>query len=155
MANTDFTTTILVDKSPADVFNAINNVRGWWSENIEGDTDKPNAEFNYSYRDNHICKIKVAELTPDKKVVWQVLDNYFDFTTDSHEWKGTSIVFELSQKGGQTQLKFTHVGLVPEYECFDVCKDAWSDYIRNSLRKLITDGKGKPNPREKKIASIK
>jgi hypothetical protein len=154
MANADFTTSIVVDQAPEDVFNSINNVRGWWSENIEGDTDRLNADFSYSYKDNHICKIRVTELIPGRKVTWKVLDNYFDFTKDRHEWKGSSIVFEISKKDQQTQVKFTHVGLNPGNECFDVCKDAWSDYIRNSLRKLITTGKGKPNAKEKNIASI-
>jgi predicted dithiol-disulfide oxidoreductase (DUF899 family) len=45
MNTKDFTTTILVDKTPQEAFNAINNVRGWWSEEIEGSTDKLNAEF--------------------------------------------------------------------------------------------------------------
>ena len=33
-------------------------------------------------------------------------------------------------------------GLVPEYECYDVCSNAWGNYITGSSRKLITAGKG-------------
>ena len=43
----------------------------------------------------------------------------------------------------------TQVGLVPEYECFDICKGAWTTYIHNSLRSLITTGKGMPNGKGK------
>jgi len=42
-------------------------------------------------------------------------------------------------------LTFTHVGLVPEYECFEVCSDGWGTYVGQSLRALITTGKGMPN----------
>ena len=68
MAKQDFTTTILVDNTPKEVFNAINNVRGWWSENIDGNTDKLDAEFLYHYKDVHICKMKIIEFVPDKKL---------------------------------------------------------------------------------------
>ena len=44
-----------VDQTPEEVFNAINNPRGWWSEEIEGSTDKLNDEFNYHYKDVHHC----------------------------------------------------------------------------------------------------
>ena len=80
--------------------------------------------------------------------MWRVLDNYFDFTEDKTEWIGTDLVFELSPKNGQTEIRFTHRGLVPAYECFDICSNAWGTYINSSLRKLITTGKGQPNPKE-------
>ena len=149
MTTQDFTATILVDQTPEVVFNAINNVRGWWSEEIEGHTDKLNEVFRYHYKDVHICNIKVIEMIPNEKVVWHVLDNYFNFTRDKNEWKDTVITFEISKKGKKTQLQFTHLGLVPEYECFDICHNAWSQYIGESLYNLITTGKGQPNPIEK------
>ncbi|MCW3106522.1 MAG: Activator of Hsp90 ATPase 1 family protein [Segetibacter sp.] len=148
MSKADFTTTLAVDQTPEEVFNAINTVRGWWSEEIEGSTDKLNDEFNYHYKDVHISKMKLIELIPNKKVVWLVLDNHFNFIKDNSEWKGNKIIFEITEKGNKTQLQFTQLGLVPEYECYEICKDAWTNYIQNSLRNLITTGKGQPNAKE-------
>ena len=145
MTISNFTTTLLVNKTPKETFNAINNVRGWWSEEIEGGTNKLNDEFMYHYEDVHRCKMKIIEFIPNKKVVWLVLDNYFKFTKDKSEWTGTTIIFEITKKDRQTEIRFTHQGLVPEYECFDICRDAWSNYIHHSLRNLITTGKGQPN----------
>ena len=144
----DFTTTISVDQTPEEVFNAINNPRGWWSEEIEGDTEKLNAEFYYHYQDMHTCRIKLIESIPNEKVVWLVKDNFFKFTSDKSEWIGTKIIFEIAKKGNRTQMRFTHLGLVPEYECFEICENAWSEYIGQSLRDLITKGEGQPNPKE-------
>ena len=148
MNTSDFNTTLLVAQSPKEAFDAIINLRGWWSEDIEGDTDKPGGEFLYHYKDMHYCKMKLIELVPDQKVVWLVLDNYFKFTKDKSEWKGTKLVFIISQKDNQTEIRFTHEGLVPQYECYEVCREAWTNYITNSLRNLITTGKGQPNPKE-------
>jgi hypothetical protein len=149
MQNQDFTATLLVDQSPEEVFNAINNVRGWWSEEIEGSTDKLNDEFNYHYEDVHRSKMKLIEVILNKKVVWLVEENYFSFTKDKSEWTGTKVIFEISEKDNKTQLRFTHEGLVPEYECYDICQNAWTTYIHNSLRDLITTGTGKPNGKSK------
>jgi hypothetical protein len=149
MKTQDFTTAFSVERTPEAVFNAIKNVRGWWSENIEGGTGELGDEFTYRYKDVHYCKMKLIEVVRDKKLVWLVLDNYFNFTKDKSEWKGTKVIFEVHKKEDQTELRFTHEGLVPEYECFDVCSNAWGSYINGSLRSLITSGKGQPNPKEK------
>jgi hypothetical protein len=148
MENQDFTTTILVDQTPQEVFNAINDPRGWWSENIEGSTDTLHSEFAYHYKDIHRCRIKIIELIPVQRVVWHVLDNYFNFTADETEWKDTKIIFGIAQKDDKTAVRFTHQGLVPQYECFDICNEAWNHYINVSLRGLITTGKGLPTPKE-------
>jgi hypothetical protein len=145
MTTPDFTTTLLVNQTPEEAFNAISNVRGWWSEEIEGSTDKLNDEFTYHYEDVHNCKMRLVEVVPGKKVVWLVVNNYFKFTKEKREWTGTKIIFDISKKDSKTQIRLTHQGLVPEYECFDICSNAWTHYIQQSLSSLITTGKGQPN----------
>jgi hypothetical protein len=150
MNDQNFTTTLTVDQTPEEAFAAINNVRGWWSGDpgIEGSTDKLGDEFTYRYEPHHYSKQKITELIPGKKVVWLVLDSQLNFVDDKSEWKGTKITFEIAKKGAKTELRFTHVGLVPDYECYGACSNAWGSYIKGSLRSLITTGKGQPDQKE-------
>jgi hypothetical protein len=149
MTTTDYTATITVDQTATEVFDAINNVRGWWSEEITGITDKINEEWDYHYQDVHRCHLKIIELIPGKRIVWLVADNYFSFTADKHEWKGDTIVFEITEKDNKTELRVTQVGLTPQNECYDICENAWYTYIKKSLYNLITTGVGKPNGKAK------
>ena len=142
----DFTTTILVDKTPQEIFDAINNVRGWWSGEIEGETNTPGAEFTYQVPGTHISKQKIAEFVPAKKVVWHVTDANLSYLKNKSEWRGTDIVFEIKKKGNKTEVRFTHKGLVPAFECYDAVSNAWSILINDNLRNLIITGKDQPSP---------
>lgn len=141
MMNPNFSTAILVDQTPKEAFAAINDVRGWWSGEIDGETDKIGAEFTYRYKDLHRSKQKVTELIPGKKIVWHVLDSQLSSVKDKDEWAGTEIVFEISQNDGKTEVRFTHVGLMPNYECYGSCSNAWGTLINRNLRNLIVSGK--------------
>ena len=148
MKTKDYTTSFTVNRSPDEVFDAVNNVRGWWSGEIDGRTDKLGAEFTYRYKDVHRSTQKITELVPGKKVVWHVADARLNFVKNKTEWNGTEVVFEITRKDGKTELRFTHVGLVPAFECYGDCSVAWGFYINDSLRTLITTGKDQPNPKE-------
>jgi len=148
MTNKNYTAAFTVNQTPEEVFAAVNNVRGWWSGEIDGRTDKLGAEFTYRYQDLHRSKQKITELVPGKKIVWHVVDAKINFVKDKKEWNGTDIVFEIANKGDKTELRFTHVGLAPGIECYGKCAGAWGFYIKDSLRSLITAGIGDPNEKE-------
>ena len=155
MKSQNYSTAFTVDQTPEEAFAAINDVRGWWSGNIEGSTNKLGDEWTYRYKDVHYSKQKITELVPGKKVVWHVLDSYLNFIEDKSEWNGTKITFEIGKKGDKTEVRFSHLGLVPEVECYDACANAWGGYVNSSLRTLITKGKGQPNPKENSVREKK
>ncbi|MDP8996279.1 MAG: SRPBCC domain-containing protein [Pseudomonadota bacterium] len=146
MKNQDLAISLVVDKSPAEVYAAINNVRGWWSEEIADPTDKIGGEWVYRYKDIHYSKQKTSELVPNKIVAWEVTDSTLSFTEDKTEWTGTNVMFDISPQGEKTEIRFTHKGLDPTCECFEACTGGWDYYINTSLKSLIETGKGKPNP---------
>ena len=145
MTDKNYTTSITVKESPEAVFAAINNVRGWWSSDVEGKTGAIGDVWHYHAPELHRCTLKVIESVPGKHVAWRVLDNDFSFIADKTEWVGTTIDFAIEPVGEGARLTFTHIGLLPDHECYDVCHDAWGTYIRGSLKNLITSGSGQPN----------
>ena len=140
----DFTLRFKVGQSPEAVFAAIQNVRGWWSKDLEGKSAKKGDEFIFRYPKLHYSKQRLIEVVPGRRMVWRVLDAKLTFTQDQGEWKGTEVVFEVIPRGGKTELLFTHRGLTPAFECFDACSKGWDYYIRGSLRGLIETGEGTP-----------
>lgn len=145
MENQAFTTTLTVSQSPKVAFAAINNVRGWWSEMLEGNSAQLHDEFSYRHKEFHYSRQRLIEFVPDQKVVWLVTDSKLTFVQDQTEWTNTKIVFEVVEANGMTEIRFTHEGLVPAIACYKDCSGGWNHYLKGSLLPLITTGVGKPD----------
>ena len=151
MKKQDYKISITIDATAHEAFQSISRISQWWTENLEGSSKKKNDEFTVRFGDVHYSKQKLVEVVPDKKVVWLVTDSKLNFLRDKQEWTNTKISFEISSQNEKTKILFRHIGLVPEIECFDACSNAWSQYIRSSLFKLITTGKGRPEQKQHEI----
>ena len=55
-------------------------------------------------------------------------------------------IFDIARSGGETEVRFSHVGLVPRVQCYEACSQAWTFFAGKSLRSLITTGAGLPSP---------
>jgi uncharacterized protein YndB with AHSA1/START domain len=140
MNDASYTTTIEVDRTPEEVFDAVVDVRSWWFGDIEGPTDRLGADFTYSVPGIHWNAMRITELEPGRAVAWLVTDSRLEFTDVKDEWTGTTIRFDIEPVGDRTRLRFTHDGLVPEYECFTDCSNAWGSFVRGSLVSRIESG---------------
>jgi Activator of Hsp90 ATPase homolog 1-like protein len=147
MEKQDYTASILVRATADKAFKSINEVAAWWTENIEGISEKLNDVFIVHFGEAFVT-MKIVESVPDKRVVWNVTDCYLHWLADKEEWKNTRIVFDISAEGDSTRIQFTHVGLTPQAECYDNCVKGWDQYIKDSLAKLINEGKGLPQRKQ-------
>ncbi|WP_067650188.1 SRPBCC family protein [Nocardia harenae] len=153
MSTADFTVAITVDATPADAFAAVNDVRGWWSETIEGSSGAVGDSYRFEVPGVHRCTMTTTESVPGERLVWHVTDSFLSFVADTAEWEDTDVVFDLTERDGRTEIRFTHVGLRPSGECYDVCANAWGGYLTTSLRDLITTGSGDPFRRGTTLAT--
>ena len=144
MENQDYTVSLMVNANAEETFDGINRVSKWWNKNLEGSSEKQDDEFTVRFGDVHYSRQKLVEVVPGKKIVWLVTDSLLNFIEDKQEWTNTKICFELSEQDNKTQIQFTHTGLVPRVECYEACVKGWDQYIKGSLFKYLTEGKGNP-----------
>jgi hypothetical protein len=147
MKKQDYTSTIVVNSTAKEAFKCISRVSGWWTENVAGNSENLNDIFTVNFGETFV-DFKVIEVIPVKKMVWLVTDCNLHWLSDKKEWKGTKVIFEISSENSATEIKFTHLGLLPDIQCYNDCVKGWGQYVKDSLYKLITEGKGRP---ERKI----
>ena len=148
MENKNYNATITVSQSSKEVINSINSVSKWWTENVEGDSENLNGVFTADFGGGNFVTHKLIEVIPNKEVVWLVTDCYLSWLKDKTEWTNTKMSFEISPKDNSTEISFTHIGLAPEVECYDMCVKGWDQYVKGSLFKLITEGSGEPQKKK-------
>ena len=147
MENKNYHCTITVNASSEASMKKISQINLWWRKDFSGRAEKLNDTFTVPFGEPAFVDFVVSELVPSKKVVWKVTDCYLPWFKDKKEWNNTEVVFQLSEDDpvarGKTKIDFTHIGLVPEVECYEVCEKGWNGHI-STLETFINEGKGLP-----------
>ncbi len=143
MENKNYHRTIMVNASVEDTMKKISQINLWWRKDFSGRAEKLKDTFTVPFGEPSFVDFIISEFLPNEKVVWKVTDCYLHWFQDKKEWNNTEVVFELSEENSKTKIDFTHVGLVPEIECYDVCEKGWNGHI-NTLMEFINEGKGLP-----------
>ena len=114
---------------------------GWWAHNTRGDsTVGGTLQFRF---DAGGFDMKVLELQPGKRVVWQVLDG-------PAEWIGTKVIWDLKQEGEHAIILLNHQGWKEPVEMMHHCSTKWAVFLM-SLKSLVETGHGAPDPHDVKI----
>jgi uncharacterized protein YndB with AHSA1/START domain len=133
-----------IKSSPARTYRALATCQGladWWTHDTTGESRVggviafrfPNGGFD----------MRVDELVPGQRVVWRVVDGPDD-------WVGTTIRWELEQKGEFTIVMFKHEGWKQPVEFMHHCTTKWGTFLM-SLKALLESGRGAPAPDDVRI----
>ena len=127
-----------------NVYTALATVEGlsrWWTRNTRGES-KVGGVLQFRFGDGGF-DIKVLELQPGSRVLWQVVDG-------PEEWLGTKVSFDLKQNGEWIVILFKHQGWKEHVEFMSHCSTKWAVFLL-SLKSLLETGKGGPWPNEIKL----
>jgi uncharacterized protein YndB with AHSA1/START domain len=138
--DSDYRKELHIGAAPQTVFDALTTLAGcasWWAP--ASGSPAPGGELRFTFDDPGApLVLHVAEADRPAAVAWQV--RACDFLPD---WVGTAITFVLTPAADGCELRFRHVGLRPQLDCYDQCRAGW-DYFLPSLRDYAESGAGRP-----------
>jgi hypothetical protein len=133
-----------IKSSLDDTDKALTTVKwlsGWWTKNTQGES-KVGGVLQFRFGAGGF-DMKVLELHPATRVLWQVVDG-------PEEWIGTKVNWDLKQQDGYTIILFKHQGWREPVEFMHHCSTKWAVFLM-SLKSLLETGKGSPDPNDIKI----
>jgi hypothetical protein len=154
MKNNSYSTILEINQSPEIVFSAICHITNWWSHDFIGKSENLDDEFVIHHPNQHYSKQKLIEFIPNESIVWLVTESrLYWLKGNQQEWTGTKMDFKISHKENKLRLEFTHEGLTPDMECYNMCEQGWNIVIKDWLHHYITTGK--PSPAMEQAAEIR
>ncbi len=141
MKQQDYHKTFTSGVTAKEAFDNIVNVSAWWTNSFRGSARNVNDTFDVTFGKTRVA-FKVIEAIPFRKLTWEVTDCYLDWINNKTEWTGTKVQWEISEEKKTTKIDMTHIGLVPGIECYKDCETGWNEHVGESLRNLISNGKG-------------
>jgi len=143
MKSNNFSCSMTAHVTAKEAIEGISNVAGWWASKVNGNSTHQGDVFTVLFGKT-FSTIRISELIPGKKILWEVIDSLVPLFKNEKQWNGTKMLWEIAAEGDTTRITFTHIGLTPETECYTDCEAGWSFFIKESLLKLLTEKQGLP-----------
>ena len=127
-----------------DVHRALTTREGlaaWWTNNTQGES-RVGGVLQFRFGAGGF-DMKVLELHPATRVLWQVVDG-------PAEWIDTTVGWELKHDGEYVIVLLRHQGWKEPVEFMHHCSTKWAVFLL-SLKSLLETGKGAPDPNDTKI----
>jgi uncharacterized protein YndB with AHSA1/START domain len=138
---------VAIKSAPNDTYRALTTLEGlagWWTTDTQGNCNVGGViQFRFGTRGS--IDMKVLELDPAKRVLWQVVGG-------PQDWIGTKVSFEFTQDDDFTIILFKHQGWKEPIEFMHHCSTKWALFLM-SMKSLVETGKGAPYPNDIHISS--
>jgi len=138
---------VAIKSAPNDAYRALTTLEGlagWWTTETQGNCNVGGViQFRFGTRGG--IDMKVLELDPAKRVLWQVVGGPPD-------WIGTKVSFELTPDDDFTIILFKHQRWKKPIEFMHHCSTKWALFLM-SMKSLVETGKGAPYPNDIHISN--
>lgn len=123
-----------IKASRQKVFQMVSTPGGlavWWTKRCAGNPVE-GAEYELWFGPDYDWRAIVVRCIPDSEFELVM-------TRSDDDWDGTRVSFMLEERGGVTQLRFSHTGWPELNEHFRVSSCCWASYLR-ILRRYLEYG---------------
>jgi hypothetical protein len=148
---------ITANVTSQEAFNIIsNNITEWWAEQFEGSANNLDDVFVVHFGEAEVT-IKTVGFVPGRKIFWRVIDSNLPWLNNKSAWTDTQIVWQFLPGNHATEISMTHIGLIPETECYNDSVKSWNYFIKENLFNLLTSNKKETQPsnqREERVDTI-
>jgi uncharacterized protein YndB with AHSA1/START domain len=130
---------LTIATSPARVFKALtqqDEIVHWWADEAQVQPEVGSlGEFHFKPPAGTL-QFEVAELDEDSKVRWRSRNG-------PPQWKGTSVIWQLTAVENGTQVLFTHDEFAQVGPVYEQTRGNW-EYFLASLKSYLETGQGTP-----------
>ncbi|MBS0521656.1 MAG: SRPBCC domain-containing protein [Proteobacteria bacterium] len=134
-----------IQSSVDEAYKALTTREGlaaWWTRDTL-DESEAGGTVRFRFWGNQGFDMKVLELDPGKRVLWQVVDG-------PEDWLGTKVSFDLAQEEDYAVVRFKHAGWKAPVDFMHHCSTKWGMFLM-SLKSVLEGGTGTPWPNDIKL----
>ena len=125
---------LVIKAQPDKVYAALSKTEGlsgWWTTGAKTD-GQPGRTAEFIFGEQYYIKMEIKNLQNKKTIEWECLEG-------DKEWIGTTFLFGLEEKDGNTILRFSHNNWKEETDFFASCNFNWGYYLK-SLKQYCETG---------------